>query len=299
MPGSEGDVSTAEWASDLCERLEIPGLFDVHVHFMPENVLSKVWAYFDDAGPLIGREWPIAYKLSLDQRLGALQSLGVLRFSALSYPHRAGMARWLNEWSANFSGQHHSVVKSATFYPELDAPEYVQAALTDGTEIFKAHVQVGDYDPGDPLLDGVWSLLDEARVPTVIHCGSGPVPGRHTGVGPIINLLQRHPSLPLIIAHMGDAEYEPFLSLAERYDHVYLDTTMTFTPFTEARSPYPRRLLGRLSELREKVLLGSDFPNIPYDYREQIDALVRLGLGDDWLRSVLWGNGHRIFDRVS
>ena len=39
------------------------------------------------------------------------------------------------------------------------------------------------------------------------------------------------------------------------------------------------------------MLLGSDFPNIPYPYEHQLDALERLGLGDDWLRAVLWDNG--------
>jgi uncharacterized protein len=41
--------------------LGLPGIIDVHTHFMPERVMDKVWAYFDTAGPLTGREWPIAY----------------------------------------------------------------------------------------------------------------------------------------------------------------------------------------------------------------------------------------------
>ena len=42
------------------------------------------------------------------------------------------------------------------------------------------------------------------------------------------------------------------------------------------------------------MVLGSDFPNIPYPYATQIEALVRLDLGDDWLRGVLWHNGVRL-----
>ena len=38
------------------QRLGLPGLVDIHVHFMPDRVLQKVWAYFDSAGPLTGRE---------------------------------------------------------------------------------------------------------------------------------------------------------------------------------------------------------------------------------------------------
>ncbi len=36
-------------------ELGLPGLIDVHTHFMPERVMAKVWAYFDAAGPLVGR----------------------------------------------------------------------------------------------------------------------------------------------------------------------------------------------------------------------------------------------------
>jgi predicted TIM-barrel fold metal-dependent hydrolase len=43
------------------------------------------------------------------------------------------------------------------------------------------------------------------------------------------------------------------------------------------------------------VLLGSDFPNIPYPYAEQIAGLARLGLGVPWLRAVCWENAARLF----
>lgn len=43
------------------------------------------------------------------------------------------------------------------------------------------------------------------------------------------------------------------------------------------------------------MLLGSDFPNIPYAYAHQLDALARLDLGDDWLWAVCWGNATAMF----
>ena len=50
----------------------------------------------------------------------------------------------------------------------------------------------------------------------------------------------------------------------------------------------------RLARLEDKVILGSDFPNIPYPYVDQIAGLAALGLGDDWMRSVLWTNGAKV-----
>lgn len=276
-------------------RLGVGGLVDVHTHFMPKPVLDKVWAYFDSAGPMLGREWPIAYRADEERRVAALRAFGVRAFTAMLYPHKPDMAEWLNSWAADFAGRYPDCLQTATFYPEAGAARYVAAAIAGGARVFKAHVQVGDYSPLDPLLDDVWGALADAQTPVVIHCGSGPAPGRFTGPEPIREVLQRFPSLPLIIAHMGTPEYAEFLDLAESFDEVRLDTTMSFTDFAEQGAPYPPSLLPRVAALREKILFGSDFPNIPYDYLHALQACERLGLGDDWLRAVVHDNAARLF----
>lgn len=277
------------------QALGLPGLVDVHTHFMPQRLLDAVWAYFDRAGPLIGRPWPIAYRDGENERLARLRALGVRRFTALCYPHRPGMAAGLNAWAEEFARRHGDCVRSATFFPEPTAPAYVAKALTAGTRVFKAHVQVGGYDPRDPLLDPVWGLLAEAEIPVVAHVGSGPV-GRPaiTGPGPISAVLARHPRLVLVVAHLGAPEYADFLDLADRYPSVHFDTTMAFTPFFEQIAPFPPHLRPRLADRADRILLGSDFPNIPYAYADQLTALARLDLGEAWLRSVCWDNGARL-----
>jgi predicted TIM-barrel fold metal-dependent hydrolase len=276
-------------------ELGLPGLIDVHVHFLPERVQAKVWQYFAAAGTHYGSDWPVAYELPEEDRLAVLDRLGVRAFPTLPYPHKAGMAAWLNDWSAEFAASHPRVLQSATFYPEPEAPHYVAEALDRGARIFKVHVQVGGFDPRHPLLDPVWARLEETGTPVVIHCGSGPLAGEHTGPGPTSGLLERYPGLQLVIAHLGMPEYREFLDLAERYERVHLDTTMFATDFTERLMPFDPADLGRLSDLRAKVLLGSDFPSIPYAYAHQLAALHRLGLGEEWLRAVLWRNGARLF----
>ena len=284
------DSSVAQWAS----AVGIPGLYDVHVHFMPPPVMDRVWEHFDSAGPLIGREWPITYRGSDRARVQQLRAFGVRRFSALPYAHRPGIAEYLNDWAAQLASDVPECLHSATFFPEPEAASYVAARVERGTEIFKVHVQVGDFDLRDPLLDKVWGVLADAGTPVVVHAGSGPVPNRHTGPGPMLEVLQRHPRLTAVIAHMGAPEYTEFLQLAESFERVHLDTTMAFTDFFEAAAPYPRELYPRLLELEDKILLGSDFPNIPYPYAHQLESLERLGLGEEWLRNVCWENAHAL-----
>lgn len=275
--------------------LGIPGLFDVHTHFLPEPVQRKVFAQFDQAGPKIGRPWPIRYRGSHEERVGRLRELGVRRFSSLPYAHRPGIAGYLNDWARDFSAEVPDCLWSATFYPEPEAAGYVRDLVEAGVEVFKVHVQVGEFRLDDPLLDAVWGTLQDAGTPVVVHAGSGPVGNAFTGPGPLRRVLERFPRLAVVVAHMGAPEYDDFLDLAERFEHTCLDTTMVFTDFFDEAAPYPRSLLPRLAALQDRVLLGSDFPTIPYAYAHQLEGLERLGLGDEWLRAVCWHNGARIF----
>lgn len=288
-----GPTSDAEIPAYL-RTLGIPGLADIHVHFLPEPMMRKVWAYFDQAGEHYGRSWPIHYRTDEQERIHTLRGFGLRAIPALSYAHKPGMAEWLNDWNREFATRIPDAVQCATFYPEAGVGDQVRLEIERGARLFKIHVQVGGFSPADPALDEAWHVLEEAGVPVVIHAGSAPISGEHTGSGPVRRLLKRHPRLVLVIAHQGMPEYNAFADLAEEYPGVYLDTTMVGTDFTNDFAPMPSQYLGRLPGLRGRILLGSDFPNIPYPYAHQLEALARLGLGDDWMRSVLWDNGARL-----
>ena len=276
--------------------LGIPGLQDLHTHFLPPRVMAKVRAQFDAAGPLIGRPWPLRYRDEDDVLVETLRSFGVRRFTALPYAHKPDMAEFLNDWAAGFAARVPEAAVCGTFFPEPGVTAYV-TSRTASVEVWKVHVQVGAFTVTDPLLDEAWGVIAEAGTPVVLHAGSGPVPTEHTGPEPVAALLRRHPGLRLVIAHAGAPEYAEFLDLAERYERVGLDTTMAFTDFfAEMGAPYPDALLPRLRDLglAGRVYFGSDFPNIPYPWEHQVEALERLGLGDEWLRAVLWDNAARV-----
>jgi hypothetical protein len=276
-------------------RLGLPGLVDVHTHFLPDRMLRRVWEHFDATGPLIGRPWPITYRWSHADRLAYLPRLGVRAFTALSYAHRPQMASDLTDWSLDLARTTPGCVPSATFFPEAGVHACVRSALDRGAKVFKVHAQVGGFDLREPVLDDVWGLLADADVPVVVHIGSGPVPREgFTGPDPLAGVLARHPRLVAVVAHMGAPEYAEFLALADRYERVHLDTTMAFTDFFDEVAPFPTDLLPRLADLGERIVLGTDFPSIPYPYAHQLEALERLGLGDDWLRAVCWHNGRRL-----
>jgi predicted TIM-barrel fold metal-dependent hydrolase len=265
---------------------------DLHVHFMPQRVLAKVWEFFDRAGTRHGVDWPVRYRVPEPERLELLRGFGVIGFAPLVYAHKPDMARWLTEWAVDFGARTPGAVPTATIYPEPGVAEYLAAALSAGARCVKVHVQVGGFDPRNPLLDRAWGLLADSGVPVVIHCGHGPLPGAHTGLDVFAGVLRAHPRLVAVLAHAGMPEFDAAFDLLERFPNVHLDTTMVGVPFTERTSPLPRDWAARLAGHGDRVALGSDFPNIPYDYAEQIRAIAGWAasddrLGDPFLRAVL------------
>jgi len=215
----------------------------------------------------------------------------VVTFAPLVYAHKPGMAAWLNGWVRDFALATPGALVTATFFAEPGVEAYLRAALDDGARVVKTHVQVGGFDPRDDVLGAAWRLLAERGVPVVVHCGDGPIPGAHTGIAVFAEVLRRYPDLTAVIAHAGLPDYAGALALLSQFPNVYLDTTMVGTAFTERFAPLPADWPARLAEVGDRIVLGTDFPNIPYSYAEQLGAIAGWAadplLGNGFLRSVL------------
>ena len=283
---------------DLLDRIGLDAIVDVHTHFMPKRVMDKVWAYFDGIGPQVGRQWPIEYRTDEAERVQRLRQFRVTAFTSLVYPHKPAMAEWLNSWATQFAAQVPECLHTATFYPEPSAPAYVRQVIDAGARVFKAHIQVGDYSPTESAASaGVGAPgrdADPHGDPRGVRAAAGPAHrsgSRSGGPAPASGAAT-------VIAHMGLPEYREFIELARRYPGVYLDTTMAFTAFIEQTDPFPVDARPALVELADKVLFGSDFPNIPYRYHHALESITGLGLGDEWCRKVLHDNARSLFPPV-
>jgi hypothetical protein len=269
--------------------LGIAHLLDAHTHWFPDAVNRKIWEYFDR------HYWPVTYRGSTAERLDWMRRNGVHRFTTLTYAHRPGMADWLNGWTAEFAAATPEAVPCGTFFAEPGAAATVRRCIEDFRfRGFKLHLRVGDFDPAQEALHGAFEQIEAAGLPVVIHCGSAPDPGRFTAPGYLRRLLLRHPRLKVIVAHMGAAEFDTYLALAESHPTVYLDTTMVFVGFS-ACDPFPPALLGRLEGVADHVLFGSDFPTIPYAFSHAVEGLLALPLSDGAKRRVLRDNAAALF----
>ena len=199
------------------QGLGLPGLFDVHVHFLPENVQRRSTRSSTTPARRSAASGRSATAAATRSGSSSCARFGVRRFSALPYAHRPGIAAYLNDWARWLRRAVPECLWSATFYPEPEAPAYVDKLVAAGVEVFKVHVQVGEFHLDDPPLDAVWGLARGRR-----HAGRGPRrlrPGRQRR-SPVrtrcARVLERFPRLTAVVAHMGAPEYAEFLALAER-----------------------------------------------------------------------------------
>jgi predicted TIM-barrel fold metal-dependent hydrolase len=278
----------------LAADLGLPGFFDVHAHFMPDRMQQAVWAHFDE---LDDPPWPILYRFDEDERMATLPKLGIVRHTALAYAHRPGVAAWLNDHTLALAARHPQVVPTFTLYPEPEAPEYVAAALAAGGQCVKVHLQVGKFELTDPLLTEAWSALERAHTPIVIHLGAvddGSGGEEFCGPDPLWRLLDRHPDLRPVVAHLGAPDAVELFDRAGELPELRFDTARAVVPTAQIWTP-PAWLAERLGELGDRILFGSDFPTIHRPVADQVAALVGFGLGHDWLRAVLWENAAGLF----
>jgi predicted TIM-barrel fold metal-dependent hydrolase len=273
--------------------LGLPGIFDVHTHFMPERIQAAVWGHFDE---LV--DWEIRYRMGEDERLATLAKLGVVRHTALAYAHRPGVAGWLNEHTLALAAEHPQVVPTFTLYPEPEVAEYVAAALDAGGRCVKVHLQVGKFELTDRRLDEAWTLLERARTPIILHLAAvedGSGGHEFCGAPALWALLERHPDLRPVVAHLGaPGDTVELFDRAAEVPELRFDTAMAVVPDVHIWTP-PPWLPDRLGDLGDRVMFGSDIPTIPVALADQVAALASFELGDDWLRAVLWENAAGLF----
>ena len=203
-------------------------MIDSHVHLLPDRLAAKVRAFFTSGG-LVDFAYPLDH--------GAVEEMllveGITGVWNLPYVHKPGMAEALNASSASIASAAAldtglAVVAGCSVHPQdADPVAIVRTAVEQhGCGVLKLHCSVGDHQPTDPRLDGVWDYVEAIRLPVVVHAGHG-VNGMTEidELGPIDEVARRHPEARIVIAHCGHRASATALDLLERHPHVHADLT--------------------------------------------------------------------------
>lgn len=277
------------------ERLahDLPPVVDAHVHLFDDATFAKIWHWFEHHG------WPIRYPLRSPRVLQFLKERGLSRIVGLCYSHRPGLSRPMNRYMAELQASDPGfLVGLGTVLPgEEGAGDIVREAFAMGLRGIKLHCHVQGFSPDDPRLAPIWEACVEADKPVVMHAGREP---RAEGyrfdsyqlcrVDRTEAVLREYPRLRLVVPHMGIDELDGYARLLERYENLWLDTTMVLARY------FPFDVPESMLRIRpDRILYGSDFPNLPYAWDREIRGIARMKLGDDALAAMVGGNASRLY----
>jgi hypothetical protein len=267
---------------------------DAHTHLHPPRLFAAIRRWFDEH-----THWNLRGPMEPDVVAAALRTAAVERFVFFSYAHRPGMARDLNRWLRDTARALPDGVPLGTVHAADDDPAAVvdEACRIWGFGGIKLHVQVQRFHPDDPRMLPVYERLVELDRVLVIHVGTGPHTNEYSGLARFARVLERVPGLRAVICHMGAFETRAALRLLDRFPGLYLDTTMALTaastPFTRIDPATVRA--DDLRQYADRILFGSDFPNLPYPYEEERRGLWARDLPLDVYRRIFYENARAVF----
>jgi predicted TIM-barrel fold metal-dependent hydrolase len=270
----------------------LPPIIDAHVHLFPDKLFEAIWRWFD------AHAWPIRHKLHAKATIAFLRARGIDRFVALHYAHKPGIARSMNRAMAELVREEPGILGSATVFPgEEGAAEILKEAFALGLRAVKMHCHVQCVSPDDPSMHAIYATCAEADVPLVLHAGRAPSSPHYKcdvlaicAADRIERVLRDHPRLRLIVPHLGSDEYDPYLSLLERHDNLWLDTTMAMAAYFPLPDP-----LHIVRARPDRIMYGTDFPNLPYAWDRELKGLLSIGLRETEHAAVLGQNARHVF----
>lgn len=271
----------------------LDNVFDAHVHLLPDNFYAALWRWFDQ------HAWNIVFRGNAEQNIAQLQQIGTRRLVALVYAHRAGTARFLNDYLGQLCRSHPQIVGVGTVLPgEPDARQIVREAIdVHGLRGIKLHCHVQKIAIDAPEVMEVLELCQEMRVPAVVHAGREPASAAYgvdarqiCSVEQTAKVLQRLPNLRLIVPHIGADEFDAYLGLLDVHENLYLDTAMACANYFSRQPSWPA-----IERQAARILYGTDFPIIPYAADRELRTLARNLASDVALGQILRGNATRFW----
>ncbi|RLB63339.1 MAG: amidohydrolase [Deltaproteobacteria bacterium] len=270
----------------------LPPIIDSHVHLFPDPLFQGIWRWFDEHG------WPIRYQRPAQEIASFLLERGVAQVVLLPYAHRPGLARDLNTFVATMCRADPRMVALATVLPgEPQAVAILEEGFALGLRGVKLHCHVQCVAPDDPILDQVYECCVARGLPVVIHAGREPKspayrcdPHELCSAGRVERVLRRFPTLKLCVPHLGFDELNEYEDLLGRYDNLWLDTAMALARFFDDSLPE-----WLLRARPDRILYGSDFPNIPYAWDRELKHIAALELDPAALSALLAGNARQLF----
>jgi predicted TIM-barrel fold metal-dependent hydrolase len=149
---------------------------------------------------------------------------------------------------------------------------------------------------GDEM-DEVYAVCSDSGKPLIMHVGREPKseayacdPYALCRVEGVKQVLDRWPDLHLCVPHLGADEFDAYRRLIETRDTLWLDTSVSLADYVPLGTPSPLE-----SYRSDRIMFGTDFPNLPYAWDREIRRVAAMGLSPQRLERFLWRNAAEFY----
>jgi predicted TIM-barrel fold metal-dependent hydrolase len=166
-----------------------------------------------------------------------------------------------------------------------------------GVKGFKFHPPLQNFNPNDRMAYPLYEVIAHYKLPAIFHTGhSGMGTGMRGGGGvrlkygqPILvdDVAVDFPDMKIILAHPSWPWTDESLSMALHKENVFID----LSGWSPKYFP-PQVITYANSQLRDKMLFGSDFPLIKPE--KWLAAATAAGFREEVMPGILKGNAMRV-----
>ena len=158
--------------------------------------------------------------------------------------------------------------------PEANV-EHLRAMADRGARGIKLHPVAQRFEPDDPRLGPVYDLCEELGLVVLSHTGSARGGEPFAEPGAFAAVLQRHPRLTVVLAHLGGASWRQTPALAQAFPEVAFDLCEIIEWTGAPQAPTHEELARMIKQIGpERVMLGTDFPW--YDLERTVELVMAL-----------------------
>jgi predicted TIM-barrel fold metal-dependent hydrolase len=98
-----------------------------------------------------------------------------------------------------------------------------------------------------------------------------------------------------VVPHLGADEYVEMEAMLDEFPNLYLDTAMAIGGAFEGAMRFRSASLDLLRRRPGRILYGSDFPNLPYEWTRELRVIEGLDLPPGAQAALLGGTAARLF----
>lgn len=149
------------------------------------------------------------------------------------------------------------------------------------------------FRPDEERLRGFWKSLEDCGMVVLSHSGASWGPLDEGYNHPIFyrDVLERHPSLKIVIAHLGGKWRSETYELAKTCDNVYADCSAVQGWLPSEPEVAVERLKEAASQMRDRLVFGSDWPlfDLSYSYLSWLNFIRERNWASEEVKEKMLG----------